>query len=729
MEESNDPKGQSANFQAAVQHIQTLIENKKYKKAYELLKIQLHNTPKQPEFVQLYSQFKRQYTHDKIQKLQQHADMLLRSGDEDKAQEIFREIYRLDPRRTELKDSFRKTRSEIKKDYNKRVLKTEFIDFCTKILVVIIAVGLFATGWRFWSNKQHLKQSEKYIVSLDLSLARQELDQCGRFFCPQKDEVSKKLRITVENLIAQAYQEIENKNFERAQDYLNLARQGARDKAPIEQAVAYCQQQQRQWLAELARQEEQRLLSEKAMAAKTTFNEKLIEAIQNEAEVDAADIIALAKTKNENANALFENSEFDAAYKQWLEAAEDCNKAKITAIEILQKRKATLVFKTICDETIVRGENVNAPVEANEIWIQATAAFNNANAKFTANQFEDAAQLWQQASDKYAQAIEYAKQSASYGKALTYANKWKILKAGLAEENIRQFLGEPVCVQSDSDKRIWYYGYSPTLRKDSQGVYQCSMPQCGYVVFAAAGIQTLIDKNNEIYEKQTVDERQSHSRIISDLNNQIDEENRRYNNRIQITNPAYQKGTYPKIQQRPNSDYYSETKKHNDTIKNLNNAIEKENQRHHEKLIKLQKDRDERNYILVHGLMPREPKYSTSEWQMPDVENLKCFMQVKADDEKTVRKPGFKWHIPAKWRGMKLNISEGDVIEMFGEPDCKYNENGAMFYRYGELAEYGLVRFETCVDSVVRVKAWKEPLWIYVAAKLDETQEAVKSEE
>lgn len=722
MEENESPQLRAAKIQAAVRNIQTLIATKKYQKAYELLKIQLKNTPEQPEFVQLYSQFKQQYTHDKIQKLQQQADMHLRSGQEDKAQEIFREIYRLDPSRTELKDSFRKTRGEIVKDYNKLVIKTEVISLCTQILIVFMLVGLCVVGWKWWNSKKHLKQSEEYIVSLNLDLARQELAKCSRFFCPQKDQVSQKLRLTVDGLIAKAYREIESNNFELAQEYLALAQRGTRDQVYIEQAQAYCQHQRQQWQAELARQEAQKLLSEKALAAGTEFENNLAEAIQNDTYKDAADIIAAAQVKNQTARTLFANNEFEAAYKQWLEAVEDCKKASIVSAEIRQKRKATLKFKIMCDDVIEKGININAPVEANEIWLQATAFFNDAETQFSQNNFEAAVQLWQQAADKYSQAVEFAKQSAAYAKALMFANKWKILKAGLAEENIRNFFGEPTYIQADSERRVWYYGYVPTIFETPENTYQWSMPQSGYVVFAAAGIQTLIEKSNDVYRKQVDDENQVHSKIIADLNSQIDDENRRYQNRITITPQSQQtRGAYPRIQPRYDNNYYNETQKHDETIMILNNSIKKENHRHQTKLIQLKEDCDARNYALINGLTPRELKYSLTEWKMPDVENLKCFMQPKADIEKPACKPQYKWQIPARWRAMKLNIGEGDVIEMLGEPDNKYKQGGVLIYQYGELGEYGLVRMERCIDSVIRVRSWTEPLWVYVTLKLAET--------
>ncbi|MCE5341599.1 MAG: hypothetical protein LLF92_10830 [Planctomycetaceae bacterium] len=732
MEESESPKQQAVSVETAVKHIQMLIDGKKYNKAGELLKIQIQRNPNQKELVKLYSDFRRQYIKDKIQKLQQEADVYLRSGQEDKAQKIFREIYRLDPTRTELKDAFRKTRGEIAKDYNKRVFKTEMVGLFTQILIFIFIAGLCAIGLKLYDNNRHLKQSEQYIFSLNFDQARQELDKCSRFFCPRKNEVLQKLQVAVDNLIAKAYQQIESKNFNLAREYLDLALRGTKDQTKIKEAIAVYQQQEVLWNEELARQEqllkaeqqrqeEQKILAEKAIAAKTEFEKNLNEAIRNDAEIEAGEIIEAAKAKGKNAEKLYLNSKFESAQKQWLLATNDCKKATLTAAAIIEKKKETLAFKIKCYDISEKGAKINAPAEANEIWLQAAAIFNDAETQFKERKFVQASQLWQQAADKYSEAIEFTKQTPSYTKALMFANKWKILKPGLTEENIRNFFGEPKYIQADSEKRVWYYGTAPEIFKNSQGSYEWSMPTNGYICFAAVSMRILVDRTNDYYQKQTSEEYRIHSRIISDLNSQIAEENRLYDSRIKITTVTHpRRGRYPGLRQQPNNDYYNETQKHTENIKGLNNALETEKQRHQAKLIKLKHDCDVKNYELANGLTPREPKYFAAEWQMPDVDNLKCFMLPESKIEKPAIKPGFKWQIPAKWRSLKLNISEGDIREVLGEPDNKREENGTLIYRYGELADYGIVKLEKCSDSIVRVKSWQEPLWVHVTLQLTE---------
>ncbi len=732
MEESESPKQQAESVEVVVKHIQLLIDGKKYHKASEILKVQIQRNPNRQELIKLYSDFRCQYIKDKIQKLQQEADLHLRSGEEDKAQKIFREIYRLDPTRTELKDSFRKTRGEIAKDYNKRAFKTEMVGLFTQILIFTLIAGLCVIGLNLYDNNKHLKQSEEYILSLNLDKARQELDECSRFFCIGKNEVHKKLQAAVDSLVANAHQEIKSKNFNQARAYLDLALRGTNDQTKIKEAITVCQQQEVLWNEELARQEqllkaeqqrqeELKILAEKAIAAKTEFEKNLNDAIKNYAEIEASEIIEAAKAKSENAEKLYLNNEFESAQKQWLVAINDCKKATLAAAAIIEKKKETLALKIKCYDIIEKGIKVNAPAEANEIWGQAAAIFNNAETQFKERKFEQAAHLWTQAANKYSEAIETTKQTPNYTKALMFANKWKILKPGLAEENIRKFFGEPKYIQADSEKRIWYYGTAPEIFKNSQDSYEWSMPTNGYICFAAVSMQVLVDRTNDFYQKQTADEHRIHSRIISDLNSQIAEENRLYDSRIKITPVTYpRRSINSRFRQPPNSDYYNETRKHTETLKEINNAIEKENQRHPAKLLKLKQDCEVKNYELANGLTPREPKYYATEWQMPDVNNLKLFMSPEPKIEKPAIKPEFKWQVPAKWRSLKLNISEEDVCEVLGTPDNKYEENGTLIYRYGDLEGYGIVKLGKCSDSVIRVKSWHEPLWAHVTLQLTE---------
>ena len=722
MEEDESFNQQKIFTKPVIENIKTLMEEKKYHKASEILKIQLQNNPKQKEFIKLYSELKHRYRNDKIQKLQQEADMYLRSGNEDKAQEKFREIFKLDPTRTELKHSFRKTRGEIVKEYDKRVFKTEMVSLCTKAFFAVAIILSIVSACTWYINNKHLEKSEKYIISWDLEKAREEVNKCSRFFCGRKKEVLNKLQSTVDGLISRAHESIESKNFAQAKDYLDLAARGVENDFQIKEEINKCDQQETLWKQELVRQEQQKLLSEKAMFAKIEYEKILNQAIESSAEIEAGDILETAKIKCKEAETLYQNNEFEASENKWLTAIEDCQRAMKVTAGIIERKNATLVFKSDCDEIVDKGTKINAPAEANETWKQGLLISNNAEQSFVENKLEEAAQLWEQAKNKFNEAIELTKQEPNYTKALTFVKKWSLLKTSLNEENIRKFYGAPKCVQADSDKCIWYYQSLPTTFKNSQGNYEFSIPESGYICFSAVSVQVLIDRNNEAYQKQVIDENRMHERAISDLNRQIENENSRYRNynssKSKIASPTYSRSNNSGWKNSGQS-YGDESQRHANQINQLNKAIEKEKQRHQARIEKLQNENDAKINDLANGLTPREPRYFVAEWKVPDTDNLICFMETDSQkSEKAGIEAKFKWQVPVKWRSLKLNIREEDVFKVLGEPDAKYEENGTLVYCYGKLGEYGVLKFEKCADAINRLRHWKEPLWAHVTGEL-----------
>jgi hypothetical protein len=145
----------------------------------------------------------------------------------------------------------------------------------------------------------------------------------------------------------------------------------------------------------------------------------------------------------------------------------------------------------------------------------------------------------------------------------------------------------------------------------------------------------------------------------------------------------------------------------------LDNAKEMENKRHQERIVKIDREHEAKIFDLTNGLTPREPKFVVAEWKMPDTDYLACFMNIEESNETSV-KPDLKWQMPVKWRSLKLNIREQDVLEILGVPDEKINSEGKFVFRYGRLGEYGILEFEICPDSVNRLRYWKEPMWAYV---------------
>lgn len=708
--------------------VQSLLANKEYKKAAEILKESLQKHPHQKELIKLYSDLRTQYKNDKIQKLQEEAIMFLRSGADDKAQQKLREIFKLDPTRTELKDSFKKTRSEILKEYDKRVLKMETVNFCTRILIGIIIVICSISLWAWWSNNRHLNKSEQFIDSGDLFSARQELNKCNQFPSGRKEEINLRLKTEINKLIKLAHESIESKDFQKAKAYFDLAAQAAENITEINDEIKICQQMEKQWEEESARQQEERekqgILSQKALAAKQKFENVLKQSLANEADTAAKDIFEMAENKAHEAENLFSQDKFESAEAGWTSAAEDCDKALKIAVKIISDRNNALAFKQKSVNACECGKKINASAEANEVWLEAVKISESAEQQFISKKLDAAKELWLSAEDKYNEAIQITKQSPQYKKALMFVKKWQLLKQGLSEEEIRNFLGRPGYIQADSDKCIWYYQSGPESFKNDDGNYQCHSPQYGYISFGTLNIQILIDRNNEAYQKHLASEDRIHESFIANLNKQIENEYSRHRSfkpsAAKIIAPTYsrsnKKGRGSSVN---NSDAIrAENQRHESQIANLKKAINKENKRHIDRLDTLKSENEEKINDLANGLSPIEPSYIVSEWITPDMNNMFYFMENENKEKKLSIKEPQKWQVPVRWRALKLNIREEDVCRALGTPDDKSIEGGKIIYRYGHLAEYGFLLFEDCADSTRRLRYWKEPLWTYVTHEL-----------
>jgi hypothetical protein len=718
---------------AITQKVRPLIEQREYKKAVDILKSGFQQYPNQKEFATLYSEIKSKYKKEKIQKLQEQAIIFLRSGAEDKAQEIFREIYKLDPTRTDLKDSFRKTRKEVVQEYNKQVFKNELVSSCIKVCIVAFLIIVIISIIMWYGNKKHLDKSLTYISSGILYEARQELNKCGKLFAGRKTEVSHALQNEIEKLISQAKKEIEQKNFGEAKRLFSEACKGAKDDSSIREEIKKCEQLEQAWIQELAKQEQLKILSDKALAAKNDF-ELIFNSLNSNSETEVRSILETAKNKSREAENLFAQNEFEGAEKQWRLAADDCKKAEVIAQEIINKRNNILIYKSICDGIIERGKKINAHIVTNGIWGDGEKIANRAKQNFDDNKIDEAGQLWQQATKKFNEAIERTKQDPNYIKALTYTKKWNLLKQGFTEENIRAYLGKPKYIQTDSDKSTWYYQTIPAIIKNADGNYDSSFPNCGYIAFATMSVQVLIDRNNEAYYKQVDDENDLHEKTIEELNNKIKNERTSHSTyrqpSPQILNPTYSDKRVPPHVREQHIYYKNGTPgydRHANQSEYLINAKQKENERHEQRLLKLAKENDAKIFDLTNGISPREPKYVVAEWKMPDAEYLACFMNADVNEEKGV-KPDLKWQMPVKWRTLKLNIREQDASTLLGEPEEKINEVGRILYRYGKMGEYGILVFEICPDSINRLRYWKEPLWAYVKQEFQNENIAIESE-
>jgi hypothetical protein len=716
-----DPYESQPQIDQIVKNAQLFLQEKNYKKAAETVKHGLEIYPNQEKLLNLYSNIKNQYKNEKIKQLQEKAVMFMSTGDEDKAQHMLRQILELDPSRTDLQHSLKKTRSEQSEEYHERVMRMELAHLGLLVFLAIIVIFSPIAFWAWWSNDRCLKKSEEFVASGNLYDARQELKKCGWFLAGKKQKINKELQSAIDELINQASHLAESKDFQKANECLRNAASAAENSSEIEGLIRKYELLEQQWNEELAKQ---RALSEKALIAKNEFQKALDQSIENKADIEAKDTIEIAKNKAITAENLYSQNQFASAEKEWLSAAEQCQKALKAAEEAITNRTAALAFKIKCDQTAESALKVNAPAEASEIWQEAEKIHNSAEQNFTQNNFDTAGQLWEQAVDKYNEAMQAAMQSPNYKKALLMQKKWLHLKQGLNEGEVRLILGSPQCIQAASDHCIWYYQGTPTASKIDEENFACILPQCGYIRFEPLSVDIIIERNREAYRKYTDEEKKMHDNSIANLNKQSQEENRRYSSFKFVPPKHTESDSYSKSGQADRDEerkrveaHRAEGQRHNNQLQWINNSIVKEDQRHQDKIEKLLKDSQTKTDNLVSGLSPRELHYIVSDWRLPDQNDLACLLESE-ETKNQIIKPPHKWQMPIKWKSLRLNIKEEEAFSILGPPNKTLSEPGKKIYCYGKMAEYGSLMFEECNDSVRRLRYWKEPLWDHIEQEL-----------
>ena len=619
------------------------------------------------------------------------------------------------------------------------------------VFLVIIVIFTPIAFWVWWSNNKCLNKSEELVVSGHLYDARQELKKCGWFLAGKKQKVNEELQSAINELINRAGHLAESKDFQKAKECLKNAAGAAENSSEVEGLIKKYDLLEQQWNEELARQKEelarqkieqerieqekQRILSEKALNAKNEFQKALEQSLANKIDAKAKDTIEIAKNKAETAENLYGQKQFESAEKQWLSATEECRKALEAVEEAKTNRTAALALELKCNQAAESASKMNAATEAAEIWQEAEKIHNSAEQNFAQNNLDAAGQLWEQAANKYDEARQTVMQSPGYKKALLIQNKWLPLKQGLREEDVRNMLGNPKCIQAASDHCIWYYQRTPTASKIDEASYSCFLPQCGYVRFETLSIDISIERNKEDYQTYTDAEQISHENFLAGADKQIQDENSFHREeciRIETSriDPSLRVRNGSRFYKHSGDRYYifqtwrdreialeEENKRHNAQLQLINNSIAQENKRHPAQLEKLAKDLQTKIDNLVSGLSPRELHYIVSDWKLPDQNDVVCLLKSEETKEHRIMPP-HKWQMPVKWKSLRLNIKEDEAFAILGSPNKTLSEPGKTTYCYGKMAEYGSLIFEECTDSFRRLKYWKEPLWDHVAQEL-----------
>jgi len=328
------------------------------------------------------------------------------------------------------------------------------------------------------------------------------------------------------------------------------------------------------------------------------------------------------------------------------------------------------------------------------------------------------------AAGKYNEALQTAMQNPNYQKALLIQKKWQHLKQGLSEEDIRNILGKPKCIQAASDHCIWYYQATPMASQNNEGNYECSIPQSGYVRFGIVGIETIIEINEKTYQKYMDDEQKAHEKFLAKKPKEMQDANSEHaiilsKIREGHINPNHSRpGSYLyRTEQERYEAYQAEIQRHDREIQLIQDSIEKEKQRYRKRIEKLSQEIETKLSNLVNGLSPMEPRYIASDWTLPDQNDLVSLLESEEIKEKRI-KPSHKWQMPIKWKSLRLNIKEEEAYSILGSPSEILSEPGKKIYCYGRITEYGFLTFEEGVDSLRRLRCWKEPLWAYVTQEL-----------
>jgi len=708
------------------------LQEKDYKYSAALVKNALEAYPKNKKLSELYSQIKNQYKEEKIQKLQEEAIMFMQTGAEDQAQIRLRQILQLDPTRTELVESLRTTRSESSAMYHKRMKHAELIHAILRVVLISFTILAIFCWWAGWNNNRHLKKAEKLIVAGDLYGAKQSFEKCGWFWASKRHKIDNDLQAAVNSLMEQGRNCIKLKNFAEAISYFERAELAAKDVAAVKQQIEDCRRDEKLWQEESARleleKERQRVLSDKALAAKEEFSRTFADALENKADVDAKALLEDCNSMAVEAEKLFVQDNFELSSGKWVEATSLCQEAIRIAKEINRNREGALTEKLKCNQLAETAKKMRADAILPDVLQQGQESYKSAEKYFSETNFEKAKQDWLLAAGKFGEAIQAAMQSPDFKKATLMSKRWSILKPGMADSDIRQLLGSPKRIQAASDGSIWYYQSIPCSMEVGQNSYKCVDVAAGYIRFTILSHEAIAEEIQKIYQKYISDEHNGHEDILASKEKEKrEEESRHSNNDRNISNSKIDVKGRTRDSYSSSSDREAarsrEMRRHKDKLALIANSIDGENQRHTIKISEYENARQTKLNNLTNGLLPRDVRYVVSDWIVPDQTDIVSLLSVDEVDSNSI-KPTCKWHFPIKWKSLNLNIREDDVRTALGMPETMSSDGNRIIYTYGNVAEYGVLIFETRIDSSKRLSYWKEPLWSQVRYDL---QKAVLS--
>jgi hypothetical protein len=672
-----------------------LIAAGNFRQAAELINEALNLHPQQKELLILRQKLKRELTSIKVKSLEQEALMMMQMGDEDKAQEKFRQIFKLDPTRTEYSDATRKTRKEALDDYHKRVRVGSLIRTILGISSLIIIVISSVAVWRAWNNNSHLDNAENFIENENYYHARRELSQAGNFFyAKKKSQLNGRLdKIASEGWqLASEYEK--NEEFQQAVQILSQAKDASPEQNRFNNKITELEDKHRQKEIELQRkQAAEREALNTAAQAKTECETASKIAAENEAQTNAPQLWNDAGKLSSEAETLFEKKEYDNAQSLWKQASSKYEEAKIRAVEFGNLKNEALAAKQTCQNLCELANGVAAESHAPELWQQGQAIENAAMEFFNSKDFEQAKQNWLDAANEYEQACELAKQSPMYNRAAMQLKKWKNIQNGMSEKDVFDLLGYPKMKLGGSQRHTWYYQHVPELISSGNGEIQLYDPEFGCVHFEPVSPDVILQRMEQSYNELIERENLSHTRSDESIRN---------THQNNLKNISQTKGltSSQKIERYAKED------------ERFDKALDSNELRHEQALKKFKGKYEQQVNEVLNG--PRELNYIVSDWQSPDLSyaaDLISKVEFGDDSENDNDSKKEKWHVPQRWRKLQLNAPEPSVTMLLGLPqNTKSTDTEKIFY-YGDIEGYGLAILTITDGGPYRLTYWKEPFW------------------
>ncbi len=698
----------SQNGQAAVhailKKVVELFRAGKHTEAAQLLKKTLEKYPNQKEFLTLLAQMREKLKELKIKKLEEEALTLIRGGAEDEAQCKLREILELDPSRTDLKDSLKKTQSELRREQVRRYNRLDNLRIALHAVLVVLAICFVLAVWGWWDNHRHLKRAEKAITRGQYGRAKVALEDCGWFMAGEKSRLRKEIQKTVKDLWDEAIYLGSIKEYNKAINCLNLAWPGADDAAKFQEKVEEFRELNRLKAVEVAKEREaggerQRLAQEVFLAATKARGEcqkAAATAGRNNAESNAPDLWREAADLAAQAGELMDAEKVVEAEKTWRNAVKKYEEASIAAVGFDEQRRSAYSARDKCEEAAQAARGAYGKSSATELWAEAGDLATRAAEYLQAGRLGEAEQGWLEATKKYGEVLAAAQQSKPYRRATLILRKWERLKVGLSETEIRDILGPPKCVQGASDECVWYYQHEPKLVEDGSAPRSCTQPDCGYVRLAAVDVNTIL-RNLEDANQARVDKLvATHENGIRVIEYNHEKRVEAIERELRYARGRRRTALYRQIHEE-NQDYEERLEQTETTYERI---LEKYEDKHNRKVA-----------MLVNGLEVREPVYRLAEWRKPDEIDLLSYVPIEEPNLAPRERRTTKWHMPLNWRRLKLNINEEQAHKMIGSPKQVETNGQERVELYGDVPGYGLAIFALRKDSTRRLDYWKQPLW------------------